>query len=129
MDVKHYFTNKSSVFWLKVTALDHGALLVSQYGQRWKRMSVYNFFTKLNEARGPSARNLHPHLFRHSIAVHLLRGKADIRYIQELLGHADLDTTKHYLRLVPGHLREDYDAAMPDIATGLAVAPHALQDI
>ena len=92
-------------------------------------MSVYNFFTKLNEARGPSARNLHPHLFRHSIAVHLLRGKADIRYIQELLGHADLDTTKHYLRLVPGHLREDYDAAMPDIATGLAVAPHALQDI
>ena len=60
---------------------------------------------------------------------HLLRGKADIRYIQELLGHADLDTTKHYLRLVPGHLREDYDAAMPDIATGLAVAPHALQDI
>ncbi len=56
---------------------------------------------------------VHPHLLRHSIAVHLLRQGADVRHIQQLLGHASLDTTKIYLRLVPGHLREDYDAAMP----------------
>ena len=39
--------------------------------------------------------------------VHLLRGGADIRHIQHFLGHASLDTTKIYLRLVPGHLRDD----------------------
>ena len=82
-------------------------------------MSVYPFFEQLNVARGPDMQRLHPHLFRHSIAVHLLRGGADVRYIQEFLGHADLDTTKIYLRLVPGHLREDYDAAMPEIEVGL----------
>jgi len=59
------------------------------------------------------------HIFRHLIAVHLLRRGADIRYIQQFLGHANLDTTKIYLRLVPGHLKEDYDKAMPEIEVGL----------
>jgi site-specific recombinase XerD len=54
-------------------------------------------------------------LLRHSIAVHLLRGGADIRHVQNFLGHADLDTTKTYLRLVPGHLKEDYEKAMPEL--------------
>jgi site-specific recombinase XerD len=48
--------------------------------------------------------------------VHLLQGGADIRHVQAFLGHADLDTTKVYLRLVPGRLKEDYDKAMPEIA-------------
>ena len=59
---------------------------------------------------------MHPHLFRHSIAVHLLQNGADIRHIQEFLGHERLDTTKVYLRLVPGRLKEDYEKAMPTIA-------------
>jgi len=42
-----------------------------------------------------------------------------VRYIQQFLGHGSLDTTKIYLRLVPGRLKEDYDRAMPEIATGL----------
>jgi len=98
---------------------DHGALLLSQYGKRWSLPSIYAWFTDLNEARGAEARHLHPHLFRHSVAVHLLRAGADVRYIQQFLGHASLDTTKVYLRLVPGRLKEDYDRAMPDISTGL----------
>ena len=57
--------------------------------------------------------HVHPHLLRHSIAVHLLRRGADIRHIQQFLGHEDLETTKVYLRLVPGQLREDHDKAMP----------------
>ncbi len=40
----------------------------------------------------------------------------DVLIIQKVLGHAQLDTTKIYLRLIPGHLREDYDKAMPPIA-------------
>jgi integrase/recombinase XerD len=98
---------------------DHGALMLSQYGQRLAQPSVYGFFGDLNAARGSEMRHLSPHLFRHSVAVHLLRAGADVRYIQQFLGHGSLDTTKIYLRLVPGRLKEDYDRAMPEIATGL----------
>jgi site-specific recombinase XerD len=78
-------------------------------------------------SRGHSAPEvrLHPHLLRHSIAVHLLQHGADVRYIQQFLGHANLDTTKVYLRLVPGRLKEDYDRAMPEIAVGLEAEPPA----
>lgn len=98
---------------------DHGALLVNQYGTRLGQPSIYAFFDSLNRQRGSNMRQLHPHLLRHSIAVHLLQHGADVRYIQQFLGHGSLDTTKIYLRLVPGRLKEDYDKAMPDIAVGL----------
>ena len=97
---------------------DHGALFVSKLtGKRLSKTAVSHLFIALNESRGPDLPHVFPHLLRHSIAVHLLRGGADIRYIQMFLGHASLDTTKTYLRLVPGRLKEDYDAAMPDIAS------------
>ena len=68
----------------------------------------------MNEARGLKTR-LYPHLFRHSVAVHLLQNGADIRHVQQFLGHKELDTTKIYLRMVPGRLKEDYEKAMPEI--------------
>lgn len=46
-----------------------------------------------------------------------------IRHVRDFLGHADLDTTKSYLRLIPGHLRADYDKAMPTLAGALPVTP------
>ena len=97
---------------------DHGALFVSKLtGKRLSKTAVSHLFIALNASRGPHLPHVFPHLLRHSIAVHLLRGGADIRHIQAFLGHAALDTTKTYLRLVPGRLKEDYDAAMPDIAS------------
>lgn len=98
---------------------DHGAVFITEQGQRWKRSSIYGFFKVLNWKGVGTGRSLHPHIFRHSIAVHLLRRGADIRYIQQFLGHASLDTTKIYTRLVPGHLKEDYDKAMPEIEVGI----------
>ncbi len=98
---------------------DSGALFLSERGGRISDSVVYALFDGLNAQAGPDGRHLHPHLLRHSIAVHLLRGGADIRYIQAFLGHANLNTTKIYLRLVPGHLAEDYEKAMPEIETGL----------
>lgn len=96
---------------------DHGAFFVSKLtGRRLSLTAVSHLFDAINAARGPDLPHVHPHLLRHSIAVHLLRGGADIRHIQAFLGHAALDTTKIYLRLVPGRLKEDYDEAMPDIA-------------
>jgi len=47
--------------------------------------------------------------------VYLLRGEADIRHVQALLGHQSLETTKIYLPMTPGHLRAEYDAAMPEL--------------
>ena len=99
-----------------INLYDHGALLLTRTGIRLPEREVRRWFRALNAERGPAASHLYPHLFRHSIAVHLLRGGADIRQVQQFLGHANVETTKVYLRLVPGHLREEYDAAMPVIA-------------
>jgi integrase/recombinase XerD len=46
----------------------------------------------------------------------MLQRGADIRHIQEFLGHASIDTTRIYLRMVPGRLKEDYDRSMPTIS-------------
>jgi integrase/recombinase XerD len=89
---------------------DRGTLLLNQYGRRIAARHMRVLLRRLSQTLGF---RVHPHLLRHSIAVHLLRRGTDIRHIQAFLGHSDLDTTKIYLRLVPGHLREDYDAAMP----------------
>jgi site-specific recombinase XerD len=97
---------------------DHGALLLDRHGKRVEVGLLRAVLFQLGRKRG---RRLHPHLFRHSIAVHLLRGGAAVRHVQQFLGHANLETTKIYLRMVPGHLRDDYDKAMPLVDVGLPV--------
>ena len=95
---------------------DTGALFLNRKGKRLQDYVIGGVLREISRKRPKGLPRLHPHLFRHSIAVHLLHGGADVRHVQMFLGHASLKTTKIYLRMVPGRLREDYDAAMPEIA-------------
>ena len=97
-----------------LVGLDQGAVFLNHHGLRINHAAVKGWIRFLS-GKHPDKPAFHAHLFRHSIAVHLLRRGADIRHIQEFLGHARLDTTKVYLRLVPGHLKEGYDAVMPEV--------------
>ncbi len=105
-----------------VVGPDMGALFLNNRGQRIGPFVVQDLLKQLGKRAG-FTRRVHPHLLRHSIAVSLLRGGADIKHVQSLLGHASMETTKIYLRMVPGHLREEYDAAMPIIAVQPVNAP------
>lgn len=87
-------------------------LFVNMRGGRLTSRSVGRLTKKYTRASG-IVRKVSPHSLRHSFATHLLDGGADIREIQEMLGHASLSTTQRYIHISPGKLMEVYDKAHP----------------
>lgn len=83
---------------------DKGRLLLSRTGRPLERVAVWQI-VKRNAALA-GQRDIHPHLLRHSFATHLLVGGADLRVVQELLGHANINTTEIYTRVDQPRLRE-----------------------
>jgi integrase/recombinase XerD len=90
------------------------ALFLNTRGARLSRQSAWAVLRAAAERAGlPGAAHISPHTLRHSFATHLLAGGADVRVVQELLGHASVTTTQIYTLVTPDTLREVYAASHP----------------
>jgi integrase/recombinase XerD len=90
----------------------NGALFLNQKGTRISRQSAWQIVLNAAERAGITSK-VSPHVFRHSYATHLLDGGADIRVVQELLGHASVTTTQIYTLITIDKIRESYSSAHP----------------
>ena len=92
---------------------DPGAVFVSARGRQLTRQAVWQIIKKVAAAAGIDEVKVSPHVLRHSAATHMIEGGADLRTIQELLGHASISTTQIYTRVSPQHLYEVYITSHP----------------
>lgn len=89
---------------------DESAVFLSTRGNRLSRQAVFGFVRTYGSRVGLK---LHPHTLRHSFATHMLEGGADLRALQEMLGHADISTTQVYTHVDRRHIREEYLTTHP----------------
>jgi integrase/recombinase XerD len=88
-------------------------LFLNAQGGALTRAGAFLILRRVAEAAGLDPERVHPHLLRHSFATHLLEGGADLRSVQEMLGHADLATTELYTHVTDRRRRELYFRAHP----------------
>jgi integrase/recombinase XerD len=88
-------------------------LFLNAQGGPLTRAGAFLILRKLAERAGLDPTRVHPHILRHSFATHLLEGGADLRSVQEMLGHADLSTTELYTHVSDRRRRELYFRAHP----------------
>jgi integrase/recombinase XerC len=86
-------------------------LFLNRYGKRLTTRSVHRIVEKYKRLSG--LWDMTPHAIRHSFATHILNGGADLRSVQEMLGHASLSTTQRYTHVSMDKLMEIYDKAHP----------------
>ncbi|MGI6217780.1 MAG: site-specific tyrosine recombinase XerD, partial [Coriobacteriales bacterium] len=87
------------------------AVFLNARGRRITRQAVFNIVEQYG--RNVGIEGLHPHTLRHSFATHMLEGGADLRTIQEILGHSDISTTQIYTHVDRAHIRDEYLTCHP----------------
>lgn len=110
---------KSAVEWLKSYLIIRrkkenigiNNLFVNSLGRPISRQDVFNFVKEYGKKIGRD--DVSPHTLRHSFATHLVQNSADIRSVQQMLGHADISTTQIYTHITDTHLRKTYEKFHP----------------
>jgi len=90
---------------------DPRAVFLNVRGGRISRQAVFGIVRTRGREAGIA--DLHPHTLRHSYATHMLQGGADLRALQQMLGHADISTTQVYTHVDRSHIREEYLTTHP----------------
>lgn len=91
--------------------IDIQNLFVSPQGSPMTRQGIFNFVKEYAERIG--LEGVSPHTLRHSFATHLIQNAADVRSVQQMLGHADISTTQIYTHITDAHLRKTYEKFHP----------------
>ena len=92
---------------------DPGAVFLNARGGRLSRQGIFGIVRKHALRVGIASNRISPHVLRHSAATHMVEGGADLRTVQEILGHASVSTTQVYTRMTLRHLHEVYMEAHP----------------